>query len=266
MNEEKSEIKMEFVRHGDHDQFNQTLDNKDLPLVDESTQRIQALRENLGINPDTSVAWSGDNKRSIDTCNILLNTQEQDEVEKLEKNYKIAVDPNLLYKRSANFKDFKEYLGLPEEQKKVFRAIVEHSEDFKRETGSDFTSYADLCNVVVDYVIRYTRILDRWEKISFKYSTRSLFRIFCANEYFYSSFRSLIELASGGKEARDEYVNWYEDNFERNEERKHEEQSVTISRNDDKLVSIVIKDSYGEINIGLDQLMRIKSMLEDGLA
>ncbi|MCX6717456.1 MAG: hypothetical protein NTU76_02160 [Candidatus Taylorbacteria bacterium] len=265
MSAERPDIKMEFVRHGDHDQYNQILENKDLPLVDESIEKLRELRETLGIKPETTAAWSGDNKRSIDTCNILLNHQEQDEIEGLEKNYKIAIDPNLLYKKNANFKDFKDYLGLPEEQKKVFRAIVEHSEEFKRATGSDFTSYADLCNAVVDYVIKYTRVLDRWEKISFKYSTQSLFRIFCANEYFYSSFRSLVELVLGGNEARDKYVSWYEDNFERNEDRKHEEQSVTISRNNVGLISIVIKDSYGEISINLDQLTIIKSMLEDGL-
>ena len=264
MSIEKPAIKMEFVRHSEHDQSDQTLENKDWPLLDESAQNLRELRETLGINPETAVAWSGDNKRTIDTCNILINPRELEEIESLERNYKVAVDPNLLYKKNANFKDFKTHLGLPEEQKKVFRAVVEHSEEFRRATGSDFTSYADMCNVVVDYVIKYTHILERWEKISFKYSTQSLFRVFGANEYFYASFRSIVELALGGNQARDNYVSWYEENFERNEERKHEEQSVTISRNNDGCISIVISDSYGEVSIGLDQLMKVKSMLEAG--
>ncbi len=263
MNIEGPKIKMEFVRHGDHDQSDRTLEDRDMPLLDESKKRLQELRKTLNINPDTSVAWSGNNKRSIDTCNILINPRAEEEIESLENNYKIATDPDMLYKKSANFKDFKDYLGLPVEQKKVFRAIVEHSEEFKRATGSDFTSYADMCHVVLDYVIRYVRILERWEKISFKYTTQTLFRIFCANEYFYSSFRSIVELLLGGNQARDSYVSWYETQFERNEERKHEEQSVTISRNDDGHVSIVIKDSYGEVNLSLNQLFAIDSILKD---
>lgn len=260
MNRENPNIILQFVRHGDHDISDKTKENKDLPLLDESREKIRALKKTLGIDSNTAVGYSGDNKRSIDTVKILVNPEESREISDLERDYKVVADHNLLYKMNANFKAFKDYLGLPVEQKKLFRVIVEYSEDFKKDTGYDFTSYADMCNVVVDYVLKYVNILEKWGKLSFKYDTKSLFRIFCANEYFYSSFRSKVEEVLFGKQAREKYVTWYENNFERNEVRKYEEQSVTISRDENNMILINLRDSYGEVKLNLEQLLMVKEI------
>ncbi|MFA6050375.1 MAG: hypothetical protein WC761_04230 [Candidatus Paceibacterota bacterium] len=259
MSNENPNIVMQFVRHGDHDDSNKSIPTKDYPLLDESKETLRTLRETLGIDHNTALAWSGDNKRSIDTSKIIVNEKETKEVSDLEESFKIRLDPYLLYKMDGNFKAFKDYLGLSAEQKKLFRVVVEKSDAFKKETGYDFTSYADMCNAVADYVLRYVDILEKWEKVSFKYDTNSLFRVFCANEYFYASFRAKVEQVLFGEAAREKYVAWYESNFERNEERKHEEQSVTISRDADKATLISLKDSYGEVAFGVDQLSEIKN-------
>ena len=258
MSKENPNIILQFVRHGDHDISDKTRENKDLPLLDESKERIRVLKKTLVIDSNTAVGYSGDNKRSIDTVKILVDPEESKEISDLERDYKIVTDHNLLYKMNANFRAFKDYLGLPEEQKKLFKVVVEYSEAFKKETGYDFTSYADMCNVVADYILRYVNILEKWEKVSFKYDTKSLFRIFCSNEYFYSSFRSKVEEVLFGEQAREKYVTWYENNFERNETRKYEEQSVTISRDKNNIISINLKDSYGEVSFSLEQLLMIK--------
>lgn len=258
MSKENSNIILQFIRHGGHDMSDKTKANKDLPLLDESREGLCALKKTLGIDSNTAVGYADDNKRSIDTVKILVNPEESREISDLERDYKVVVDPNLLYKMDANFRAFKDYLGLPEQQKKLFRVVVERSDTFKKETGHDFTSYADMCSVVVGYVLRYINIFKKWEKISFKYDTKSLFRIFCSNEYFYSSFRSKVEEVLFGEEAREKYVSWYENNFERNETRKHEEQSVTISRDENNIILINLKDSYSEVTFNLEQLLMMK--------
>ena len=50
----------------------------------------------------------------------------------------------------------------------------------------------------------------------------------------------------------------YENNFERNETRKHEEQSVTISRDENNIILINLKDSYSEVTFNLEQLLMMK--------
>ncbi len=254
---ENSNIVLQFVRHGDHDISDKNIGSREYPLMAESKDRLLELKKELGINPDTTVGWAGDNKRSIDTVGILVNPEESKEISNLNKKFKIVVAPELLYKMDSNFKSFKDYLGLSIEQKNLFRVVVEHSDSFKKETGYDFTSYADMYQVIAEYIDRYVSILEKWEKVSFKYNTDSLYRVFCANEYFYASFRSKMEEVLHGKEARDNYVDWYEKNFERNEERKYEEQSLSISRDQNKRVVLNIKDPYGEISFRKEDLSMI---------
>jgi|SRR3989344_1304395 len=261
MSRENSNIILQFVRHGDHDISDKSRANKDLPLLDESKKRLRALKKTLGINSSTTVGFSGNNLRSIDTTEVLVSPDESKEILDLEKDFKVKVDLNLLYKMDANFKAFKNHLGLSDAQKKIFRAVVEHSDSFKKETGYDFTSYADMCNVITDYVLRYIEILEKWEKVSFKYDTKSLLRVFCANEYFYSSFRSKVEEVLFDEQAKEKYIIWYENNFERNETRKHEEQSVTISRDENNIILIKLKDSYSEVTFTLEQLLMIKNSI-----
>ena len=261
MSKETSNIILQFARHGGHDLSHGVKTPNDFPLLEQSKETLRALKKNLGIDSNTAVGWSGDNTRSMDTTKILVHPEESREISELEKDYKVVADPSLLYKMDANFKAFKDHLGLPKEQKKIFRAVVEHSDAFKKETGYDFTSYADMCNVIIDYVLRYIEILEKWEKVSFKYDAKSLFRVFCANEYFYSSFRSKVEEVLFGEQAKEKYISWYESNFERNEVRKHEEQSATISRDENNNVSIKLKDSYGEVAFDLDQLLMIKQSI-----
>ena len=261
MNKENSNIILQFVRHGDHDISDKSRANKDLPLLDESKKRLRVLKKTLGINSSTAVGFSGNNLRSIDTTEVLVSPDESKEILDLERDFKVKIDLNLLYKMDANFKAFKNHLGLSDAQKNIFRAVVEHSDSFKKETGYDFTSYVDLCNVITDYVLRYIEILEKWEKVSFKYDTKSLFRVFCANEYFYSCFRSKVEEVLFGEQAKEKYIAWYENNFERNEIRKHDEQSATISRDANNNILINLKDSYGEVTFSLDQLLMIKKSI-----
>lgn len=261
MNKEKPNIILQFARHGDRDLSDKTKSPEESPLSEESKKTLHALKKTLGIDSSTAVGLSGNNKRSVDTTKILVNPEESSEVSSLEKDFKVSVVPNLLYKMNANFKAFKDYLKLPDDQKKLFRVVVEQSDDFKKKTGYDFTSYADMCTAIADYIFKYVNILKRWEDISFKYNTKSLFRVFTANEYFYSSFRSKVEEVLFGEQARENYILWYENNFERNEDRKHEEQSATISRDPNGVILIHLNDSYGEVTFNLDQLLMIKERI-----
>ena len=260
MNNEDPKIVLQFVRHGDSDNSDKSLRPDDLPLTNESKFVISNLKKTLKLNKETTVGWSGDNVRSKDTVKILVNSGELDEILDLESKFKSAVDNKLLYKMDPNFKSFKEYLGLPVEQKKLFRVVVNYSDKYSAESGVNLTTYSDMYKIVADYIIKYIKIIKKWERVHAKYDTNTMFRIFCANEYIYSSFRARLTEIMFGKISKEEYIDWYEKNFERDEVRKYEEQCVVITHNEKDEVVVNLKDPYGELSFGREQLLELKQV------
>ncbi len=229
------------------------------PLTPESKEELQALREKLALKPETSIGFHGNNLRSKQTIEALVRPDSAEEQEFEKLNYKARLDDDLLYKINGNFTAFKEYLGVEPSNKILFRLIKDRSDDFKRESGLDFTAYQDMVDIVCDYILKYTHVLPNWKKVSDKYSTAQLSRLFCANEYFYPSFRTAITQAKLGDEAAEAYVVWFEKNMERNEDRKHDECSVIIREDESGALVLTIHDTYGDLECTPDDILTIRS-------
>ncbi len=91
--ENESNIKLHFVRHGDPDRT-ANIPVKDFPLLEESKVDIDNLRNDMKISHNTALGFSGDNKRSIDTVEILVSSKEKsvdDKIEAFKKKFKVRV-------------------------------------------------------------------------------------------------------------------------------------------------------------------------------
>jgi len=257
--EQQPKINLQFVRHGDPDRSDPSAHPDTYPLTETSKEGLRTLRDQLDINPDTTIGFHGDNLRSKQTIEALVRPDSAEEQEFEKLNYKARLDDDLLYKINGNFTAFKEYLGVQPSNKILFRLIKDKSDDFKNESGLDFTAYQDMVDIVCDYILKYTHVLSSWKKVSDKYSTAQLSRLFCANEYFYPSFRTAITHAKLGAEAAEAYVVWFEKNIERNEDRKHDECSVIIREDESGAVVLTIHDTYGDLECTPDDILTIRS-------
>ena len=261
MENRESKIKIDFIRHGSYDSSDLSVPESDYPLTNEGREEIRKIKERVSVERDQTVSFSGNNFRSLASTVSVADLSDPsyvgiNSVEDAIDKKKVVVDPDLLYRFLGNFAQFKESIGVPKEQKKLFRAVIQYSDKYKQETGSQMTAYKDMRDKVAKIVLRYVTAFQNWEKLSHKYQNPTMFRLVCANEYFYACFRYRItEIVSGEDEAK-KYMEWYENEYERNEGLKITEQSFSIVRKG-KDLEIILKDMYGEICFTDDKLFQV---------
>ena len=59
-----------------------------------------------------------------------------------------------------------------------------------------------------------------------------------------------------GKAEQEKFLDWYVENFERDEDRKYEEQSVSIEKNENEVL-FKLKDPYGELVFNKEILLEL---------
>lgn len=261
MESNESKIKIDFVRHGSYDSNQPGVPERDYMLTDSGRKEVEKIKERIAVGKDQTVSFSGNNIRSLTSVVSIADLADPnfvgiEDVREAIDRRRVVSDPELLYRFLGNFSKFKADIGIPREQKKLFRAVVEHSDKYKKETGSEMTTYKDMREKVAKIILRYVIALQSWEKVSHKYKNSTMFRLVCANEYFYACFRYRITEIVLGKEEAEKYMDWYEKEYERNEGLKVTEQSFSIMRKD-SVVDILLKDIYGELSFADDKLFQV---------
>ncbi len=237
----KEFIQLDFIRHDNPDRTKEVL-RDELPLSESSIDILQKKAEEHMTPEGQSLGFTMGNKRSRETTNILVTGEKED------NRFRVKSDTELEYKVDWNFFEFKRIIGIPKDKHNIFKEIVEHSDQVKEEYNLDFTAYMDMVNKVKTILFKYKSVSQSWSKISKKYDDPGLYRFFCANEYFYPSFRSWVTEQLLGDEEFKKYIKWYSENFERNEDRKHEQCSVTLEL-DPSIGKIIftLKDPFGTL-------------------
>lgn len=261
MERDEPNIKIDFIRHGSYDSSRQDVLESEYPLTDIGRKEVREIKERVAVEKGQTVSFSGNNLRSLTSVVSAANLADPNFVGILDVNNaidqkRLVQDPELLYRFLGNFLKFKTDLGIPKEQKKLFRAVIQYSDKYKKETGSEMTTYKDMREKVAKIILKYVIALQSWEKVSPKYKNPTMFRLVCANEYFYACFRFRITELVLGQEEAEKYMNWYEKEYERNENLKLTEQSFSVIRKDN-LVEVILKDVYGELRFTDDKLFQV---------
>lgn len=261
MENRQPKIKIDFIRHGAYDSSDLNIKESECPLTVEGREEVKKIKERVSVEKDQTVSFSGNNFRSLASTISVADLADPsfvgiENIEEAINTKKIVQDSELLYRFLGNFAQFKESVGIPKEQKKLFRAVVQFSDKYKQETGSQMTAYKDMREKVAKMVLRYIVAFQNWEKISHKYKNETMFRLVCANEYFYASFRYRITEIVFGEEEAKKYLDWYESEYERNEGLKISEQSFSIIRKGVD-IEIVLKDVYGEVVFNDNKLLQV---------
>lgn len=264
----EKEIDLYFIRHGEHNTETDNSFEKD-QLTDQGIAECRNI--GLAIFEEQNLfAFTINNRRSTATVMIAMDPDLEYERESHEeffkKSYqkgKIRFLESMAYISEGDKRFFD---GLKEAfyNKQTLRFLVNQSDSYREESGIPISSYSTMAFDVSRIILKYYEICNSWKPSNLNQGEKHKFsRLFCAREFIYPSFRSkLIELLLGSKE-RDRYVDWYTDNKEWQSKSREDISKISIevvdSQNNGTNARIYLKDDYGEIMFGKEELEAIIS-------
>jgi len=238
------------------------LPSPDRPLTEIGEQESREIGENIRVNPDQTVGYSGDIIRSVATTLLAMNPDLDERVnlegkikEYLERG-RIRKDPALLYHNPSANPEFQKALDQATHEGHVFDFLVHESDEFAKESGVEISTHSNMVRAAGSIVSRYMSVLDNWDKVSSKYQDKELYRVFCAKEYIFPSFRAEMTRHVAGDEEMERYIQWYDENIEGNKDKRTETARVhLVVENGD--YSFYLEDSFGKLPFSKEDIMNI---------
>ena len=128
MENKEPKIKIDFIRHGAYDSSDLTTKESDYPLTEEGREEIRKIKERVSVEKNQTVSFSGNNFRSLVSTISVADLADPsfvgiESIKEAVDTKKLVPDSELLYRFLGNFAQFKESVGIPKEQKKLFRAV-----------------------------------------------------------------------------------------------------------------------------------------------
>ncbi len=248
-----------FIRHGQQERADST-DPHPSGLTERGRREARSIGAKLDIELSETKALSVDNNRSLATVALALYPEIQDDeitnkVLRLKESQQLLTTPKLSY-MPVEDKGFEEQLANSFYQGRALRFLVDKSDEHVLAENTKMSTYSILANEAARTLKYFYQKYTLSDKL-YPPDEKDLFRIFCGREFVYASFRAKLLENTQGIEARDAYVSWYSDTIEWSHEAREDVASTKIVRSINDNIEFSLKDSYGEMQFGIDDVEKI---------
>jgi hypothetical protein len=245
-----SEAQLIFIRHGQHEQGSGFSDPSG--LTDLGRQEARNVGLSLSIDLTRTKALSVDNVRSLATIALALlprtpDDQIMDTVTSLKNQGTLLPTAALSYLPIRD-KAFESQLSSAFSDGAALKFLVDHSDEYRLRHDEEMSSYSTLSFEVAS-AIKY--FYDKFQ------ADTDFYRLFCGREFVYACFRAKLIEGVEGRDARDNYIEWYSRTVERSSTAREDVASLLFSRDQAGEVIFKLTDDYGETFFQLEDIEEI---------
>lgn len=236
-------------------------------LTELGRHEARAIGGKLDVDISETKIFSVNNMRSLSTIALALYPHITDKeipevIQDLKDNDQLIVTPKLSYLPIED-RDFEDKLASSFSQGKALKFLVEHSDEYKSESGALISSFSTLAHEAASTIDYFIQKIHEYNEELASQQEREIYRIYCGREFVYAGFRAKIIGNTQGIRSRDEYVDWYSDTVEWSHRARQELAIGRVQKNLDSSVSVKLKDSYGEMQLSTDEVQNVINEYND---
>ena len=251
------ETQLFFIRHGQHESSSVETPHAS-GLTELGREEARTVGQKLAVDPETLLAFSVNNARSLATVAFALYPETNDSdirqrIDELRAEKRLMVRDSLGYAPIAD-PEFEERLGNAFYQSKNLDFLVKYTDDYRLTTGDEISSYSsiayDIATLVKEHHDDNLLGLGQGEQ-------DGVHELYCAREFNYACFRAKLEESINGLDGRDQYVRWYGENIEWSPEARQDIAPIKITTAHDGNSRVRLNDRYGELEFDIEKIEKL---------